>query len=155
MMFKETMKVRLWAFFNVPMIWRMKLSVVELSDRRCVMKIPFRWRNKNHLQSMYVGVLCGGADVAGGLIAWRRAQESRKKVVPSFKDLKADFHKRAEGDTYFICEDGEAIDAIVDKAIETGERQNLTVRVRAMVPDKLGDEVAASFELTLSLKARD
>jgi len=104
---------------------------------------------------MYVGVLCAGADVAGGLIAWKRARSSAVTVLPSFKDIKADFHKRAEGDVLFICEDGEAIAAAADRAIETGERQNVPVSVRAMVPDKLGDEPAASFVLTLSLKRRD
>jgi len=128
---------------------------MEVNDRRCVLKVPLKWRNKNHLDSMYVGVLCAGADVAGGLIAWRRAKASSVTVLPSFKDIKGDFLKRAEGDVFFTCEEGEAIGAAADRAIETGERQNILVRVRATVPDKLGDETVASFELTLSLKRKD
>jgi len=155
MMLKETWQVRLWSFFNVPMIWLMKPTVMEVSDSRCVLKVPLNRRNRNHLRSMYVGVMCAGADVAGGLIAWRRAKASSVTVLPSFKDIKGDFHKRAEGDVFFICEDGERIGEAADRAIESGERQNVLVRVRAMVPDKLGEEPAASFELTLSLKRKD
>lgn len=155
MLLKETWSVRLWAFLKVPMIWLTRASVEELGDRRCVVRIPFRRRNRNHLGSMYFGVLCIGADVAGGLIAMRRIQKSGRNVSLIFKDVKAEFHKRAEGPVDFVCEDGEAIGELVARTIATGERENMTVRVRAMVPDKLGDDPAATFDLTLSLKRRD
>lgn len=155
MLLKETWSVRLWALFKVPMIWLTGASIEALDDRRCVVRIPFRRRNRNHLGSMYFGVLCIGADVAGGLIAMRRIRGSGRDVSLIFKDLKAEFHKRAEGPVDFVYEDGEAIGELVERTIATGERENATVRVRAMVPDKLGDEAAASFELTLSLKRRD
>lgn len=155
MLLKETWSVRLWAFLKVPMIWLTRASVEELGDHRCVVRIPFRRRNRNHLGSMYFGVLCIGADVAGGLIAMRRIQKSGRNVSLIFKDVKAEFHKRAEGPVDFVCEDGEAIGELVARTIATGERENMTVRVRAMVPDKLGDDPAATFDLTLSLKRRD
>jgi hypothetical protein len=155
MSFRETWSMRWWAFFKVPMIWLTRASVEQLSDQRCVVRIPFRKRNRNHVGSMYIGVLCVGADVAGGLMAMRRIERSGRNVSLIFKDVKAEFHKRAEGAVHFVCEDGEAIGALVDRTLASGERENATVCVRAMVPDKLGDEPAATFDLTLSLKRRD
>jgi len=53
---------------------------------------------------------------------------------------------------HFSCEDGEAIQALVRRAIDSGEREETTVHVTARVPKKLGDEPVAQFEMTLSVK---
>jgi acyl-coenzyme A thioesterase PaaI-like protein len=153
--FRETLFLKVWAFAKVPMIWLTRASVVEAREERCVIRIPFRRRNRNHLHSIYFGVLCIGADVAGGFLAMRQIEAGGGGVALIFKDFRAEFLKRAEGDVYFACDDGESIGALVRKARASGERENMTVRVTATVPDKLGDEPVARFELTLSLKRRD
>jgi len=104
---------------------------------------------------MYFGALCAGADLAGALTAMRRIEESGRKVSLIFKDLNAQFLKRAEADVLFACEDGEAVGALVRRAIESGGREEIPVRIVATVPEKLGDEPVARFELTLSVKHRD
>jgi len=58
---------------------------------------------------MYFGVLAVGADVTGGFLAMRYIQASTSKIALIFKDFKAEFLKRAEGDVHFVCEDGIAI----------------------------------------------
>ena len=103
---------------------------------------------------MYFGVLAAGADVAGGLIAMRLIQEEGNLVSLVFKDFQASFLKRAEGDVHFICEDGEAIRKLVQKATESGERENMPVHVVATVPSQSGPEPVAEFTLTLSLKRK-
>lgn len=104
---------------------------------------------------MYFGALCAGADLAGALTAMRRIEVSGRKISLIFKDVKAQFHKRAEADVLFDCEDGGAVDDLVRRAIESGEREELPVRIVATVPEKLGSEPVAEFILTLSLKRRD
>lgn len=155
MAFRETLFLKAWAFAKVPMIWLTGASVVEAGDERCVIRIPFRRRNRNHLRSVYFGVLCIGADVAGGFLAMRQIRAGGGGVSLIFKDFRAEFLKRAEGDVLFTCEDGVAIAGLVGKARESGERENMMVRVTATVPSKLGDEPVARFELTLSLKRRE
>ena len=51
-------------------------------------------------------------------------------------------------------EEGEAIQRLVARALETGEREETTVHVIATVPKKLGDEPVAKFALTLSIKRK-
>ena len=155
MAIRETLFLKAWAFAKVPMIWLTGASVMEAEDRRCVIRIPFRRRNRNHLRSIYFGVLCIGADVAGGFLEMRQIRAGGGGVAMIFKDFRAEFLKRAEGDVLFTCEDGEAIAELVRKARDSGERENMTVHVTATVPTKLGDEPVAQFELTLSLKRRD
>ena len=82
---------------------------------------------------MYFGVLAVGADVTGGFLAMDPIIKSGRKVALIFKDFKADFLKRPEGDVHFICNDGHEIKSLVKKAIETGDRHNFTMSIQAKV----------------------
>lgn len=150
-LWRETISVRLWALRHVRVLWFVQPSVLELDDRRCVIRIPLTWRTRNHLRSMYVAVLAVGAECAGGLLAMRRIEQRPEKISLVFKDIRAEFLKRAEGHVHFTCDDGAAIAALVDEVARTGERGNLPVRIVATVPAQ-GDDPVARFELTLSLK---
>jgi acyl-coenzyme A thioesterase PaaI-like protein len=150
----NTLAVRLWALRNVFLLFFVKPKVLEVSERRCVVRIPLNWRTKNHLRSMYVGVLCIGADVAGGLISFHLMRRKKANFAFVFKDLNCRFLKRAEGDVHFTNEDGPVIQDLVRRTLETGERQEAVVHVTATVPSKLGTEPVAEFEMTLSLKKR-
>lgn len=152
--FRATMFVRLWSLTNVWLIFLVRPSVVELSDARSVIRIPLNRLTRNHLKVMYIGALIVGADVAGGLMAMRMMRQRKSRIALLFKDFRAEFFKRADGDVWFRCEDGPLIASLVDRAIETGERQEGKVTVVATVPEKSGDEPVARFELTLTLKRR-
>ena len=133
----------------------MKPSILELSGRRCEVVVPLNWRTRRRdIRAMYLGTLCMGGDVAGGLMAFNLAARSKERVSFVFKDLKAEFFKRAEDDVHFVCEDGELIAGLMRRTIESGERQEATVSVVATVPTKLGAEPVAKFQLTLSLKKK-
>ncbi len=152
---RETYFLRGFAWLKIPLLFYVLPSVVELNERRCVIKIPLRRRTKNHLNSMYFGALCIGADGAGGLMAMKLIDDSGRKISLIFKDFQAQFFARAEGDVFFTCEDGEKIQALVQRTLASSERQNETVVVVATTPKQRGDEPVARFELTLSLKRRD
>jgi acyl-coenzyme A thioesterase PaaI-like protein len=151
---KATAGVRLWAFRHVFLLYFTKPSVIEVNERRCEVRIPLNWRTKNHLKSMYFGALCIGADVAGGLICFHLMSVLKVRLSFVFKAVRAEFLKRPEGDVHFSCEEGEAIQALVKRAIESGEREETTVHVTARVPAELGEEPVAKFEMTLSVKRK-
>lgn len=152
-MWKETLKVRLWAWMKVPMIAWLRPSIVEIDATRAAVRIPLFRRSRNHWGSMYFGALCAGADIAGGIIAMRTIERSGARVTLIFKDFSAEFLRRADGDVTFLCSDGEAIAALVRRAAETGERENMPVAIEARVQPS--EEVVARFTLTLSLKRKD
>ncbi|MBV8519903.1 MAG: DUF4442 domain-containing protein [Acidobacteria bacterium] len=152
---KPTTMVRLWSLQNVFFLWLASPKILELSADRCVVRIPLNWRTRRRdIHAMYLGTLCMGADVAAGLIAFKLVADRRERVNFIFKDLKAEFLKRAEGDVHFTNDDGAVIQELLRRTLETGERQEATVHVTATVPSKLGDEPVATFALTLSLKKR-
>lgn len=84
----------------------------------------------------------------------QRIHQSKAPVNFVFKDFQANFLKRAEGDVIFTCEDGARLNELVERAIESGQREEAAVRVVATVPDKCGDEPVAEFSLTISLKRK-
>ena len=143
--------MRAFGITKVPLIWWCRPKVIDHTDERLEVKIPLRFRTKNHLGSMYFGVLAVGADVTGGFLAMDPIMKSGRKVALIFKDFNADFIKRPEGDVHFYCNDGANIKNLVDKAIETGERHNYTMEIEANVPS-ISNDVVARFKLTLSLK---
>ena len=141
---------------KIPLLYFARPRIVSMTDAECVIALPFTRMNKNHLGSLYFGALCIGADAAGGMISMRLLKQVKKgKGSLIFKDFKANFLKRAEGETFFTCKDGPAIQAAVAKAAETFERVDLPVHVTATVPKKFGNEPVAEFVLTLSLKVRN
>ena len=148
---KLTWLIRLFGFTKVAMIYYCRPKVVRVDDQLLEIKIPLNRKTKNHINSMYFGALSVGADVTGGFLALPPIQKSKRKIVLLFKDFNAKFLRRAESDVHFICKDGKAVSDLVNKAIETGERQNYTLKIKATTP-KISDDIVAEFELTLSIK---
>ena len=150
---KITWQMLLFGLSKVPLIFYCRPKVINISDSKLEIKIKLNRRTKNHLNSMYFGVLSVGADVTGGFLAMKFIQGSKSKITLIFKDFHAKFLKRAEGDVHFFCEDGVAIQDLVEAAEKTGERQHLPLNITATVPSISQDPVA-KFILTLSIKKK-
>ena len=154
-MTKETLAVRAWALRNVFLLYFVKPSIVEVNDARCEIRIPLNWRTRRRdIGAMYLGALCMGADIASGLIAFHLQRTRGLRVSFIFKDMRAEFLKRAEDDVHFSCDEGANVVALVERAIASGEREETTVNVIARVPKKLGEEPVARFAMTLSVKRK-
>jgi acyl-coenzyme A thioesterase PaaI-like protein len=151
---KDTLFLRSFSLFKIPMLFFIGPRVVELSEKTTIVEIPLNYRTKNHLGAMYFGVLAAGADCAGGLGAMKMIQESGQPVSLVFKNFKAEFLKRAHGNVIFVCKQGVEIRDLVQKTIVSKERQELSLNIEAFCPSKLQDEPVARFVLTLSLKLK-
>jgi len=151
---RETLALRIWAFAKIRLISYVRPKVLDLTGERCEIVIPLSWRTRNHLRSMYFGALCTGADAAAALIGLRASQKAGNRIAVIFKDMQAEFLKRAEADVHFACEEGREISELIEKADASGERQSRSVHVVATVPKLLGPEPVARFTLTLSVKRR-
>ncbi|MDP1832436.1 MAG: DUF4442 domain-containing protein [Geothrix sp.] len=153
--FKQTWGMRLFGWLKIPLLASVRPVVVELSETRCVVRVPLRRWTRNHLGSMYFGALAIGADCAGGLLAMEQIKRSGGKVGLVFKAFQAQFLKRPESDVYFICEEGEAIRDQVRRALESVERITEPMHIQAAVKTPDGTfEPVAEFMLELSLKRK-
>jgi acyl-coenzyme A thioesterase PaaI-like protein len=151
MLLKETAMLRLFGL-RIPLLLFVGPRVVELDDQRCAVKIPLGFRTRNHVGSMYIGVMVAGADLAAGLHALRAAGDV--PVVPIFKDAHLDFFKRADGDVVFRCVEGQRVREAATRAVASGERVTLPVEVVATVPDRYGEEPVARMTMGLSMKRK-
>jgi acyl-coenzyme A thioesterase PaaI-like protein len=150
---KNTLAMRVFGFFKIPLIFFVRPRVIHLSQESCEICIPLKRRNRNHLGSMYFGVLCTGADCAGGLIAVDAIRKSSKKVSSSFKSMKVEFLKRAEADVHFTCNNGKVILDCLAETLKTKKRIEQPILVIATTPKISGDEPVARFEMILSMRA--
>lgn len=146
----------LWYFSltQVRLIHYCRPKIYDITEDGVTLFMPLDRRTRNHVKSMYIGAMVVGVDMVAGFAAMLKIRESKRNVILIFKDLKAEFFKRAEGDVHYICKEGKAIEAAVEETLRTGERVNLPVPVIATVPDKFGDEPVAAFSITLSMKEK-
>jgi acyl-coenzyme A thioesterase PaaI-like protein len=149
---RDTALIRILGFTKIPLLWFISPVVTQMDNEKCIVKVPLKRKTKNHLGSMYFGVLAAGADCAGGLFAMKHILNSKQKVSLSFKEFNAKFLKRAEGDTYFTCTQGAEVEKFVQMVLSQDERAEMPIEIVATCPDKLGDEPVATFTLVLSLK---
>lgn len=144
----------MYAWTKIPLIGFCSPRVLEADGEKTVLKVPLNWRTKNHLGAMYFGALAIGAELCIAMLAVKKIQESGQRIDFLFKDFKADFLKRAEGDVHFICEQAQTVIEQIESAKHSEERINRTMTAYAIVPSVSMTEKVATFELTLSVKRR-
>lgn len=152
---KNTLFVRSFTFFKIPLIWSLRPSVLELGDNRSEIRIKLRRKTKNHLGSMYFGAIAIGAELVVAMKAVHAIYQMKKKVDFVFKDFQIEFLKRAEGDVHFICEQGLEVKSLVEKTLSTRNRETETFTGYALVPTVSATEKVAIFKVTLSVKSRE
>jgi hypothetical protein len=153
--FKDNLLLSLYAWTKIPLIGFCGPRVIEATNQRTVLKVKLGFRTKNHLGAMYFGALAIGSELCIAMLAVKKIQESGERIDFLFKDYKADFLKRAEGDVHFICEEAQTVVDQINEAKTSTERINRTMKAYAIVPSVSLTEKVATFELTLSVKRRE
>lgn len=103
---------------------------------------------------MYFAALAMGADCAAGLLAVELIHRQQQNISFIFKDFNAEFYRRATADVHFSCDQGHEIAQLVNNAVSSSQRTDMTLDAIATVPSE-NDEPVARFRLTLSLKRAD
>jgi acyl-coenzyme A thioesterase PaaI-like protein len=150
----DNLLLRLLGRFLIPSLGFVGAKIDEINDQQIDVRIPLRRRTKNHLGSMYFAVLAAGADTAAGFLALRHIRKIDPDVVLIFKDFKAEFLRRVDGDALFVCDAGEAIAGAVAEAASSGERVNVRAPLVCLISGQEDRGPAALFELTVSLKKK-
>ena len=150
---KANLYLHFFGLTKIPLLWFCRPKIIYIDQDSVEIKIPLSRRTKNHLGSMYFGALSVGADITGGFLAMSCIKKNKHNIALIFKDFKADFLKRAEGDVHFKCNQGSEIIQLVEKAIRSNERENMIVDIDAFVPS-ISNDIVAKFQLTLSLKEK-
>ena len=146
--------VKMYAFFvfKIPFLIPCLPRLSMLNNERCVLKIPLYFMTKNHLGSMYFGALMVGVDLACGLLAFHHIRHVDEPVSIVFKDVQAQFLKRAEGRVRFECVEGQQVAAMIAKTIKTGDRVSEGIVVKGY--DDVSNECVVDYVITLSVRVK-
>tara|TARA_Y100001970_G_C14154099_1_gene814510 strand:+ start:599 stop:1099 length:501 start_codon:yes stop_codon:yes gene_type:complete len=151
---QDNLILKFIGFFKIPLVNFVGLKMVKRDENKCTLSMPLNRKTKNHVHSVYFACMTAGADLTAGFPVILEIIRLKKNIIPIFKDMSAEFYKRAEGEIYFTSQQNKEIKEVIDKAISTGERYNIPVEVIATVPKAFGDEPVAKFILNLSLKVK-
>lgn len=145
--------LKIYTLVKLPLISFINPKVIKLTESQCQVRIPLGYRTRNHLKVMYFGALAVGAELSIAIKAVEVIKASGKRVDFLFKDFKAEFLKRADGDVVFHCDEAQEVQRLIDGALTTSDRRERTFVGYATVPSK-GPEPVMKYHLTLSVKNR-
>jgi len=107
--------------------------------------------NKNPFRSTYFAALAMAAELSTGVLAMAATLERPVKVALLVVKLESEYFKKATGNTLFTCNDGDALQNTVQKAIDQKQPQQFTATSTGI--NEQGEPVAI-FRITWSFKAK-
>lgn len=144
-------QLHLFLFLKIPISWIAGVRLKEMNDEICITKVKFGWLNQNPFNSMFWAVQGMAAEFSTGFLCAEKIRKSGKKISMLVVHNQAEFTKKAIGRVTFSCLQGKELDAVLQKAIETGEGQTLTLFSEGK--DQKGDLVS-KFAFTWSFKVK-
>lgn len=145
-------QLHLFLFLKIPISWIAGVRLKEMNDEICITKVKFGWLNQNPFNSMFWAVQGMAAEFSTGFLCAEKIRKSGKKISMLVVHNQAEFTKKAIGRVTFSCLQGKELDAVLQKAIETGEGQTLTLFSEGK--DEKGD-VVSKFAFTWSFKVKN
>ena len=146
------LQLHLFLFLKIPISWIAGVRLKEMNDEICITKVKFGWLNQNPFNSMFWAVQGMAAEFSTGFLCAEKIRKSGKKISMLVVHNQAEFTKKAVGRVTFSCLQGKELDAVLQKAIETGEGQTLTLFSEGK--DQKGDLVS-KFAFTWSFKVKN
>jgi len=128
--------------------WGGRIQYVD--PYRAEIALPYSWRTQNPFRSIYFAAQCGAAEYSTGLLALI-AIKGRGRISMLVADIQAEFVKKATSKTVFTCKEGDRILEAVQKAIDTGEGQTVTVTSTGV---QATGEVVSRVRLTWTFKIK-
>jgi len=137
-------------FLKLPAAWFMGIRVLRCDTDGAQIALPYRWRAQNPFRSTYFAAQCAAGEMSTGLLAMAVLQD-QPPVSMLVTELRSEFYKKADKTLVFECVQGEEIAACVQKALETGDAQQITALSIGRLPD--GTE-ASRVWITWSFKRK-
>ena len=136
---------------KLPSAYISGIRVVELSDKIAVATVKHRWINQNPFRSLDCATQGMAAELVTGILMMKKIKDSGQKISMLVVKQEGTFHKKATGRINFSCEQGLAIDKVIDKAIKSKEGQSLAIRATGFDQE---NDMVSDFEFTWSIKLK-
>jgi len=127
------------------------VRVIDADEKKCSVKIPYKWFSTNPFKSTYFACLSMAAEMSTGVLALAHIYKRQPAVSMLVSKVEGSFLKKATGITVFTCEDGLTIKQTIEDAIITGEGKIITAKSYGRNKE---DEIVAEFAITWSFKVK-
>jgi len=148
--FRTPWMMRLYFLRRLPTLVFWGVRIHDIDVDRCVIRLPYGWRSQNPFRSTYFAAQSGAAELSSGLLAMMGIA-GRGKVSMLVTKVSSTFSKKADKAAFFECTDGPLLRETIQRALDTGEGQTVTVISTARLKD--GTEVSQT-EITWSFKKK-
>ena len=127
------------------------IRIKSFTEKSCVIRTKYNYRNTNPFKSMYFSALCGSGELSTGLLVMAHSTSSGKwsMLVTSFQ---SNFYKKAVGQIEFTCDQGDVLVGKMEE-IRNSEHKTGTIILSSVAKNEAG-EIVAEFHVTWSLKAK-
>ncbi len=144
-------KFRFFLFKRLPAALFSGLRVQSFDAKQAVISVKYKWFTQNPFRSMYFAVQAMAAEMSTGLLALGQVYKHKDGVSTLVVGLEAKFHKRGLDTIAFTCNDGEAIENIIEETITSGEPRSMKCYA---IGTNLAGEMVSEFWITWSFKCK-
>ncbi|GFD76288.1 thioesterase [Tenacibaculum sp. KUL113] len=145
-------KVNVFLLFKLPSAFFTGVRLKSLTNDRAVVKVTHKWVNQNPFKSMFWAVQGMASELSTGILVMKEIDASNKKISMLVTNMNGTFTKKATGKIRFECNDGKLIRETIQKAIDTGEGQTVTVISEGFNEEGVS---VSKFEYEWSLKVKN
>lgn len=143
--------LKLFFLQKLPSLLFWGVQIKTITPEQGQVRIPYGWRTQNPFKSTYFAAQCGAAEFSTGLLGLIALTE-QPACSMLIVGMEVKFVKKATSWVTFTCEEGAAIQAVVQKAIDTGEPQVITVHAKGVQEDN--GAIVAEMNFTWSFKKK-
>ncbi len=147
----NSFKFQAYLFAKLPIAWIAGMRIKSLNERECQATMPYRWLSQNPFKSIYFATQAMAAELSTGALAILATSGCKPGVAMLIVGMEATYGKKATGLVTFTCTEGQRLFDAVDRAIVSGEGQQVRVETVGRMAD--GTEVSR-FQFTWSFKQR-
>jgi hypothetical protein len=144
-------KVNAFMLFKLPLAYLGGVRVASIKETEAIVKIKHRWINQNPYKSMFWAAQGMAAEMTTGVLVMSQIEKSKRKISMLVTHQEAKFTKKATGKIQFICKDGGLIKDAIQKSIDTGEGQVITLTSEGFSKDGVS---VSKFQFEWSLKVK-
>lgn len=148
---RHPLKFRLFLFAKLPSAFFAGVRVSEIDNRKCIVKVPYKWFSQNPFRSTYFACLSMAAELSTGALTMAFLYKRKPPVSMLVVRVESEYYKKATGITYFTCDQGAEIYQCIIDAIESGEGRS--IKLRSVGTNKKKEKVA-EFWITWSFKVK-
>ena len=111
--------------YNLPSAFLCGVRVKHIDAEYCRVHVRHKWINKNPFKSMFWAVQGMAAELSTGALIIMKIKKLNRNISMLVIKNEAQFTKKAKGQIIFSCTQGQEIDMLLQKAIETGIGQTM------------------------------